>query len=164
MAAMDRRIVTLISASALLAVIVAVVLIAGGSDDSSSGDLTDTSVRPVVEASDEAAPTELVTNDIVEGEGPAAKEGDDVSVQYVGALYDTGEEFDASWDRGQPFDLTLGSGTVIASWEQGLIGMKAGGRRELIIPPDLGYGDGGQPPTIPGGATLVFIVDMISVN
>jgi FKBP-type peptidyl-prolyl cis-trans isomerase len=163
MAAMDRRIVTLISASALLAVIVVVVLVTGGSDDSSV-DLTDTSVRPVYEVSDEPAPTELVTNDIVEGEGPAAKEGDDVSVQYVGALYDTGEEFDASWDRGQPFDVTLGGGTVIEGWDQGLIGMKAGGRRELIIPPDLGYGAGGQPPTIPGDATLVFIVDMLSIN
>lgn len=161
---MDRRIVILISASALLAVIVAVVLIAGDSDDGSSADLTDTTVRPTVEASDEPAPTELVTNDIVEGEGPAAKQGDDVTVQYVGALYDSGEEFDASWDRGQPFELTLGSGTVIEGWEQGLVGMKAGGRRELIIPPDLGYGAAGQPPTIPGDATLVFIVDMESIN
>ena len=162
---MDRRIITLISASALLAVIVAVVLIAGSSDDSSSsGDLSDTSVRPTVEASDEAAPTELVTNDIVEGEGPAAADGDNVTVQYVGALYENGQEFDASWDRGEPFELTLGGGTVIEGWDQGLVGMKAGGRRELIIPPDLGYGAQGSPPTIPGNATLVFIVDMISIN
>lgn len=162
---MDRRIVTLISASALLAVIVAVVLIAGGSDDgSSSGDLTDTTVKPTVEVSDEPAPTELVTNDIVEGEGPAAKNGDSVTVQYVGALYDNGQEFDASWDRGEPFELTLGGGTVIEGWDQGLVGMKAGGRRELIIPPDLAYGAQGQPPTIPGDATLVFIVDMVSIN
>jgi peptidylprolyl isomerase len=164
MAAMDRRIVTLISASALLAVIVAVVLIAGGSDDGSSVDLTDTGVKPVVEVSDDPAPTELVTNDIVEGEGPAAEEGDTVTVQYVGALYDTGEEFDASWDRGEPFELTLGGGTVIEGWDQGLVGMKAGGRRELIIPPDLGYGPQGSPPTIPGNATLVFIVDMVSID
>jgi peptidylprolyl isomerase len=161
---MDRRIVTLISASALLAVIVAVVLIAGDSDDGSSGDLTDTSVKPAVEVSGEPAPSELVTNDIVEGEGPSAKDGDDVTVQYVGALYDTGEEFDASWDRGEPFQLTLGGGTVIEGWDQGLVGMKAGGRRELIIPPDLGYGPQGSPPNIPGNATLVFIVDMISIN
>ncbi len=161
---MDRRIVTLISASALLAVIVAVVLIAGGSDDSSSGDLTDTTVRPTIEATDDAAPTELVTNDIVEGEGPAAADGDSVTVQYVGALYDNGQEFDASWDRGEPFELTLGGGTVIDGWDQGLVGMKAGGRRELIIPPDLGYGPQGSPPTIPGDATLVFIVDMVSIN
>lgn len=162
---MDRRIVTLISASALLAVIVAVVLIAGGSDDSASeGDLTDTTVRPVVTVSEDPAPTELVVNDIVEGEGPAAKDGDQVSVQYVGALYDTAAEFDASWDRGEPFELTLGGGTVIQGWDEGLVGMKAGGRRELIIPPDLGYGPQGSPPSIPANATLVFIVDMISIN
>ena len=163
---MDRRIVTLISASALLAVIVAVVLIAGGSDDSSEpvGEQTDTTVKPVITASEDPAPTELVVNDIVEGTGPAAADGDEVSVQYVGALYETGEEFDASWDRGQPFDLTLGGGTVIQGWDQGLVGMKAGGRRELIIPPDLGYGPQGSPPSIPANATLVFIVDMLSIN
>jgi len=165
MAAMDRRIVTLISASALLAVIVAVVLIAGGSDESSSSaDQTDTTVKPTIEAPTDPAPTELVINDIVEGTGPAAKDGDAVSVQYVGALYDTGEEFDASWDRGEPFDLTLGGGTVIAGWDQGLVGMKAGGRRELIIPPDLGYGPQGSPPSIPADATLIFVVDMISIK
>jgi len=165
MAAMDRRIVTLISASALLAVIVAVVLIAGGSDDSSSSaDQTDTTVKPTIEAPTDPAPTELVINDSVEGTGPAAKDGDAVSVQYVGALYDTGEEFDASWDRGEPFDLTLGGGTVIAGWDQGLVGMKAGGRRELIIPPDLGYGPQGSPPSIPADATLIFVVDMISIK
>lgn len=162
---MDRRIVTLISASALLAVIVAVVLIAGGSDDSSpSADQTDTTVKPTIEVPTDPAPTELVINDIVEGTGPAAKDGDAVSVQYVGALYDTGEEFDASWDRGEPFDLTLGGGTVIPGWDQGLVGMKAGGRRELIIPSDLGYGPQGSPPSIPANATLIFVVDMLSIK
>lgn len=165
MPGMDRRIVTLISASVLLAVIVAVVLISGGSDkSSSSADLTDTSVKPTIEAPEDPAPTELVINDIVEGSGPAAKDGDKVSVQYVGALYDTAAEFDASWDRGEPFELTLGGGTVIQGWDQGLVGMKAGGRRELIIPPDLGYGPQGSPPSIPANATLIFIVDMISIN
>ena len=162
---MDRRIVTLISFSALLVVLIGGYLILDGSgDSSSSGDLTDTSVKPTVEVSGDPAPTELVSNDIVEGEGPAAKDGDSVTVQYVGALYDTAEEFDASWDRGEPFELTLGGGTVIEGWDQGLVGMKAGGRRELIIPPDLGYGPQGSPPTIPANATLVFIVDMISIN
>lgn len=162
---MDRRIVTLISFSALLVVLIGGYLILDGSDDSSSsGDLTDTSVKPTVEVSSDPAPTELVSNDIVEGEGPAAEDGDSVTVQYVGALYDTAEEFDASWDRGEPFELTLGGGTVIEGWDQGLVGMKAGGRRELIIPPDLGYGPQGSPPTIPANATLVFIVDMVSIN
>ncbi len=162
---MDRRIVTLISFSALLIVLIGGYLILDGSgDSSSSADLTDTSVKPAIEASSDPAPTELVTNDIVEGEGPAAKDGDKVTVQYVGALYDSGKEFDASWDRGEPFELTLGGGTVIQGWDQGLVGMKAGGRRELIIPPDLGYGAQGSPPTIPADATLVFIVDMISIK
>lgn len=162
---MDRRIVTLISFSALLIVLIGGYLILDGSGDSSSStDLTDTSVKPAIEASSDPAPTELVTNDIVEGEGPAAKDGDKVTVQYVGALYDSGKEFDASWDRGEPFELTLGGGTVIQGWDQGLVGMKAGGRRELIIPPDLGYGAQGSPPTIPANATLVFIVDMISIK
>ena len=165
---MDRRIVTLISFAALLVVLIGgyLILDSDSEDSSSSGDnsaLADTTVKPVIEASTDPEPTELVTNDIVEGEGPEAAEGDDVSVQYVGALYD-GTEFDASWDRGEPFDLTLGGGTVIAGWDQGLVGMKAGGRRELIIPPDLGYGPQGQPPTIPANATLVFVVDMISIN
>ena len=161
---MDRRIVTLISFAVLLVVLVGGYLILDSGDSSpSGGDLTDTSVKPVIEAPTDSEPTELVTNDIVEGSGPAAKDGDRVSVQYVGALYD-GTEFDASWDRGQPFDVTIGGGTVIKGWDEGLVGMKAGGRRELIIPPDLGYGSQGQPPTIPGDATLIFIVDMLSIE
>jgi peptidylprolyl isomerase len=164
MARMDRRIVTLISFAALLVVLVGGYLVLDGSGDSgSSGDLTNTEVKPVIEAPSDPEPTELVINDIVEGEGPAVKDGDQVSAQYVGALYD-GTEFDASWDRGQPFDVTVGGGTVIAGWDQGLVGMKAGGRRELIIPPDLGYGAQGQPPTIPGDATLIFVVDLLSIN
>jgi peptidylprolyl isomerase len=174
MPAMDRRIVTLITFAALLVVLVGgyLILDSDGSDSGGSGssdsasvnaDQTDTSTKPVIKAPSDPEPTELVINDIVEGEGPAAKSGDEVSVQYVGALYD-GTEFDASWDRGQPFDLTLGGGTVIKGWDEGLVGMKAGGRRELIIPPDLAYGSGGQPPTIPANATLIFIVDMISIK
>ncbi len=162
---MDRRIVTLISFSALLVVLIGGYLILDGSGDSSSssGDLTDTSVKPVIEAPSDPEPTELVVNDIVEGEGPAAKNGDEVTVQYVGALYD-GTEFDASWDRGEPFPVTIGSGTVIQGWDEGLVGIKAGGRRELIIPPDLGYGATGQPPTIPADSTLIFVVDAVSIN
>jgi peptidylprolyl isomerase len=85
-------------------------------------------------------------------------------MQYVGALYSDGPEFDASWDTGQPFDFTLGEGTVIAGWDQGIVGMRVGGRREMIIPPDLGYGPTGQPPDIPPDATLVFIVDLLDVK
>ena len=134
---------------------------AGGGDSGGSADNTDLSKKPVIETTGDESPGALVVNDIVEGEGPEAKSGDKISVQYVGALYSDGTEFDASWDRGEAFDLTLGAGEVIPGWDQGIVGMKPGGRRELVIPPDLAYGPAGQPPTIPPDATLVFIVDLL---
>ncbi len=167
---MDRKLITLISASVALAAIVAIVLIAGGdSGDKSSTTATTASEdnlgkKPTIAASDAPAPTTLQVEDIKVGEGPAAKAGDNLTMQYVGAIYDTGKEFDASWDRGQPFKFQLGAGNVIKGWDQGIVGMKAGGRRKLIIPADLGYGAAGSPPTIPANATLVFIVDLISIN
>ncbi|MDQ2622694.1 MAG: FKBP-type peptidyl-prolyl cis-trans isomerase [Actinomycetota bacterium] len=118
----------------------------------------------MIEASDAPAPTKLEIEDIKEGTGPAAKAGDTLSMQYVGAIYDTGEEFDASWDRGEPFEFELGSGNVIQGWDQGIEGMKAGGRRKLIIPPDLGYGEAGSPPAIPPNSTLVFVVDLLKIK
>lgn len=165
---MDRRIVTLISASVLLVAIVGIVLIAqGGDDDKASKDggsiSTDLSTKPTIAASDDL-PAQLVTNDIVEGEGPAAKAGDNLSMQYVGVVTDTGEEFDASWDRGEPFEFELGAGNVIQGWDQGIVGMKVGGRRELIIPSDLAYGEAGSPPSIPANATLTFVVDLTGIN
>jgi peptidylprolyl isomerase len=106
-------------------------------------------------------PAELKIDDIVKGRGKAAKEGDTVSVQYVGVNFSTGDQFDASWDRGgEPFEFQLGGGQVIPGWDQGVAGMKVGGRRKLTIPPDLGYGAQGQPPTIPPNETLVFVVDL----
>lgn len=109
-------------------------------------------------------PDELVSEDVVEGEGEQARTGDRVSVHYVGVDYETGEEFDSSWDRGQPFDFRLGSGGVIEGWDEGLVGMKVGGRRRLTIPPDLAYGAEGQPPAIGPNATLVFVVDLLDVG
>ena len=85
-------------------------------------------------------------------------------MQYVGVLYDGGTEFDASWNSGEPFPFKLGNGDVIKGWDQGIVGMKEGGRRKLIIPPDLAYGPEGQPPTIPPNATLVFVVDLKKVK
>ena len=111
-----------------------------------------------------APPTELVANDLEEGTGPAAKAGDEVSVQYVGVNYKSGKEFDASWDRGEPFTFALGSGMVIPGWEKGIEGMKVGGRRELIIPPELGYGAAGSPPAIPPNETLIFVVDLLEAG
>jgi peptidylprolyl isomerase len=125
---------------------------------------TDLEAKPEIPKPTGEAPAELEVNDIVKGEGPAAQEGDTVQVRYVGALFDTGEEFDASWNGGtQTFPVTLGTGGVIAGWDQGLIGMRAGGRRELVIPPDLGYGPEGNGP-IPPNATLVFVVDMVEIQ
>lgn len=107
------------------------------------------------------APSKLETKDIITGTGPPAKTGDSVSVNYVGALYHGGKVFDASWKRNEPFPFTLGKGQVIPGWEQGIVGMKVGGRRELIIPASLAYGAKGSPPTIPPNAPLVFVVDLL---
>ncbi len=167
---MDRRILTLIIAAGLALALVAGILIArgGGSDsgsgDSGSGDLTDLSSKPKVEVPSGPPPQQLQTKDLVTGDGAEAKSGDTVKVQYVGVVYETGKEFDASWDRGQPFSFKLGGGQVIPGWDQGVEGMRVGGRRELIIPPDLGYGAAGAPPSIPPNSTLIFIVDLLAVN
>jgi peptidylprolyl isomerase len=120
--------------------------------------------KPKVEVPQGAPPKELVTEDIEEGSGPAAKAGDEVSVNYVGVNYKSGKEFDASWSRGEPFTFALGSGMVIPGWEEGVVGMKVGGRRQLVIPPELGYGAAGSPPAIPPNETLVFVVDLEAIN
>ncbi len=107
------------------------------------------------------APSKLVTKEIITGTGAEAKTGDPVTVNYVGALYHGGKVFDASWKRNEPFPFTLGKGQVIPGWEQGVPGMKVGGRRELIIPAALAYGAKGSPPTIPPNEPLVFVVDLL---
>jgi peptidylprolyl isomerase len=108
-------------------------------------------------------PTKLVAQDVIVGNGAEAKDGDQVSVQYVGVLYKDGKEFDASWKRNQPFDFTIGGGQVIQGWDQGVLGMKVGGRRRLIIPADLAYGAQSQP-NIPANSALVFDVDLKKIN
>jgi peptidylprolyl isomerase len=120
--------------------------------------------KPKVTVPNGAPPKQLETKDLEEGTGATAKAGDVVSVQYVGVNYKNGKEFDASWSRGEPFTFTLGAGEVIPGWDQGVEGMKVGGRRELIIPPDLGYGSTGAPPAIPPNETLVFVVDLEAVE
>ncbi|HEY8582442.1 MAG TPA: FKBP-type peptidyl-prolyl cis-trans isomerase [Capillimicrobium sp.] len=131
----------------------------GGSDP--GADLTK---KPEIEPPSGPAPKRLETNDIVVGDGPAAKAGDLVSVDYVGVLYKNGKEFDASWERGEPIQFQLGVGQVIPGWDQGIEGMKVGGRRELIIPADLAYGAQGAPPTIPPNAALIFVADLKDVG
>ena len=120
--------------------------------------------KPEIAKPEGAPPKELVVKDLEEGTGTEAKAGDLVSVQYVGVSYSTGEEFDASWDRGEPFQFTLGAGEVIPGWDQGVEGMKEGGRRRLEIPPDLAYGPQGSPPAIGPDETLVFVIDLEQVG
>lgn len=120
--------------------------------------------KPEVEVPKGAPPKQLVVEDLEPGSGEEAESGDQVTVQYVGVNYKSGKEFDASWDRGEPFTFTLGAGEVIPGWDQGVEGMRVGGRRELIIPPSLGYGSTGSPPVIPPDETLVFVVDLVGVE
>jgi peptidylprolyl isomerase len=132
--------------------------------DPPSGATTDLKTKPAITVAKTPAPTALQVSDIVVGEGDLACSGDNVSMQYVGVTYANGKQFDASWDRGEPFQFQLGGGQVIGGWDQGIVGMKVGGRRQLVIPPDLGYGDQGAGPDIPPGATLVFVVDLVEVQ
>jgi peptidylprolyl isomerase len=125
----------------------------------------DLNSKPKIPKSSGPAPKQLKVEDVIVGKGAAAKSGDKLSVRYVGVLYDNNKQFDASWDRGKdPFEVTLGAGQVIAGWDQGLIGMKVGGRRKLTIPPDQAYGAQGQPPTIPANSTLVFEIDLTKIG
>lgn len=119
------------------------------------------SKEPKVTPPSGPAPTKLVTKEIVTGTGPEAKAGQSVTVNYVGVLYKGGKEFDASWKRNEPFTFTLGRGQVIPGWDQGVAGMKVGGRRLLIIPPSLAYGTKGSP-KIPPNSSLVFMVDLLA--
>ena len=124
----------------------------------------DINKKPKIPAQTGAAPKDLVAQDVIVGKGKQAKDGDKVSVQYVGVLRDGGKEFDSSWKRKQAFDVTLGAGQVIKGWDQGIVGMREGGRRRLIIPAELAYGAQGSPPTIPANAALVFDVDLEKVS
>jgi len=125
---------------------------------------TDLEERPVIAQPSGDPPTELQKEDVVKGKGTIAKDGDNVTVQYVGVNWSNGAEFDASWNRGEPFTFTLGAQQVIPGWDEGVAGMKEGGRRKLVIPPDMGYGQQGSPPTIPPNETLVFVVDLEKVE
>ena len=110
-------------------------------------------------------PAELVTRDLVKGDGAEIASGDQVGVRYTGVSWSTGEKFDASWDSGtEPFTFPIGAGQVIPGWDQGVAGMRVGGRRLLIIPPDMGYGAEGRPPVIAQNETLIFVVDAVAVS
>lgn len=123
------------------------------------------SSKPKVRVPKGSPPKKLVIKDLVKGKGRVARSGDEISVQYVGVDYKTGKQFDASWDRGaQPLPFQLGAGQVIPGWDRGVVGMRIGGRRQLIIPPALAYGTQGQPPAIGPNATLVFVVDLLGIQ
>jgi peptidylprolyl isomerase len=119
--------------------------------------------KPEIDFPGGEPPADLQITEVWEGTGAEAKAGDMVQVHYVGVAFSTGEQFDASWDRGDPLQFQLGVGQVIAGWDRGVQGMKVGGRRQLIIPPDLAYGDRGAGRDIAPGETLIFVCDLVSV-
>ena len=120
--------------------------------------------KPEIEFPGAEPPADLVIIDVTEGDGAEATSGSTVSVHYVGVAHSTGEEFDASYNRGTPLQFRIGVGQVIRGWDQGVEGMKVGGRRQLVIPPHLGYGDRGAGGVIKPGETLIFVVDLIDVS
>jgi peptidylprolyl isomerase len=120
--------------------------------------------KPEIDFPDFDPPADLVVTELAEGNGAEATAGSTVSVHYVGVAHSTGEEFDASYNRGEPLNFRLGVGQVISGWDQGVQGMKVGGRRQLVIPPHLGYGDRGAGAVIKPGETLIFVVDLLEVR
>jgi peptidylprolyl isomerase len=148
----------------------------GGSDDASTSSTaaaestaatTESSAektKPKVSVPSGAPPAQLEAKELEAGTGAEAKAGDKVTVQYVGVDYKNGKEFDSSWSRNEPFSFTLGAGEVIPGWDQGVEGMKVGGRRELVIPPELAYGEAGAPPAIGPNETLVFVIDLLEAG
>ncbi len=129
-----------------------------------AGDNKDLETEPTITVPEGDPPTKLVIEDIVKGKGKKARKGKTISVQYTGTSYTNKEKFDASWDRGTPFEFELGGGQVITGWDEGIVGMRVGGRRQLTIPPDMAYGPEGRPPAIAPNDTLIFIVDLLDVQ
>jgi peptidylprolyl isomerase len=127
--------------------------------ETTASDLKDTSSKPVIPKPTGSPPRRLVIEDIVKGKGRPSRAGDTLTVQYVGVTFSTGAQFDASWDRGQPFTTQI-PGQVIEGWNRGLLGMREGGRRKLTVPPGLAYGPQGFPPDIGPNETLVFVIDL----
>lgn len=120
--------------------------------------------KPEIDFPEGEAPTELVITDLIEGKGKVAEPGDTVSCHYVGVAFSTGEEFDASWNRGEPLRFTVGVGQVIQGWDQGLLGMRVGGRRRLEIPAALAYGARGAGGAIGPNESLIFVVDLVDAR
>jgi peptidylprolyl isomerase len=126
--------------------------------------VTDINDKPEIDFPGGEPPSDLQLTDVTVGDGEEAAAGRTAVVHYVGVAHSTGEEFDASYNRGEPFTFRLGAGNVIAGWDRGVVGMRVGGRRQLVIPPDLGYGDRGAGSAIAPGETLIFVVDLIGLR
>ena len=120
--------------------------------------------KPFVDPHLDEAPDDLLIEEIVVGTGEVAASGQTAVVHYVGVGVSSGEQFDASWDRGETFSFPLGAGHVIKGWDQGVVGMRVGGRRRLVIPPHLGYGERGAGGVIAPGETLIFVVDLVELR
>jgi len=120
--------------------------------------------KPEIDFPEGEPPTELVIVDEIAGDGDEAVAGSTVAAHYVGVAFSTGEEFDSSWSRGDPLSFPLGGGRVIKGWDDGIAGMRVGGRRRLVIPPHLAYGDRGAGGAIAPGETLIFVVDLVDVK
>jgi peptidylprolyl isomerase len=154
-------------ATILLALLIAAIaLVACGDDDdppAPQDPLTDTSVKPVIPRPSGSPPNKLQVEDIVKGKGRAAKKGDTVTLDYVGTAFSTGQEFGSSWEGQALPPFALGAGRVIEGWDRGVEGMRVGGRRKLVIPPELAYGTQGQGPIGPN-ETLIFVVDLTAID
>jgi peptidylprolyl isomerase len=156
----------------LVLALAALIAAAGCGSDSEEPDSTSTPeaaaqpelTKPEITVPKGKPPKKLVIKDFEKGTGKVAQAGRQVTVQYVGISFLNGRQFDASWDRGEPFQFQLGAGSVIPGWDQGVAGMRVGGRRQLVIPPDLAYGPQGSPPTIGPNETLVFVIDLLEVQ
>jgi peptidylprolyl isomerase len=174
---------TAVVVRAVAAVLACLALVACGGDDGSTTEIAENNTsngdavtdspsgvtvtgsladKPEIAVPDTDPPTELEITDLIVGDGDEAAEGATVTAHYVGKSWSTGEQFDASWDRGQP--IPFGLNQVISGWTEGIPGMKVGGRRLLVIPPEQGYGPAGSPPVIGPNETLVFVVDLVDTE
>jgi peptidylprolyl isomerase len=168
-AARKRRIITAVVVVVVVLALMALISVLGGDDDGGEEDAAPSTTtttapdKPDVTIPETPPPTELQTTDLVEGEGAEATSGSAVEVHYVGRAFSTGEEFDSSYDR-EALTFTIGDPNILEGWHQGIAGMREGGRRQLVIPPALGYGEEGRPPEIGPNDTLVFVIDLLKVE